>query len=215
MSKLFYSSPRAQFFDLNGKPLSLGSVEFYYSGTTTPKAIFTDNTETTQATNPQVLDVSGYVREGGLWLGEGDYKVVLKDSNGGTLWTQDNVAGATSTSTGALTTQFVETVGDMRNLTLVAGQFVYVAGYNSKLDNGGGFFYYDETSSATDDGGYIINSTGAPASGRYLRVPTDNNVYTSQFGLSNDNTGTANSALTNAQAYVVASSDKGKLIIEN
>ena len=44
MTALFYSSPRARFFDSNANPLSLGSVEYYFAGTTTPKEIYTDNT---------------------------------------------------------------------------------------------------------------------------------------------------------------------------
>ena len=215
MAELFYSSPRARFYDSNAKPLSLGSVTYYYAGTTTLKNIFTDSTEAVQATNPQVLDIEGYVREGGVWLGEGNYKVVLKDSNGNTIWTQDNVKGAPETGTGELSTTFVENIQNMRDLDLEAGRFVYVAGYFSKTDTGGGYFYYDEDNTDADDGGYVINSTGAPASGRYLRISTSNKAYGSEFGISNENTGTINSALTNAQTYVINNSNRKTLVLDS
>ena len=105
MAILFYSSPRAQFFDGNGNPLSMGQVSYYFPGTTTLKEIYTDNTEATPAQNPQPLDAKGYVRDGGVWLGDGLYDVLLEasDEAGGftTEWTMPNVGNIDSTPSGA------------------------------------------------------------------------------------------------------------------
>ena len=76
-NKIFYSSPRARFFDTNGNPLSNGRVSFYEAGTTTLKTIYTDITQTTPAPNPMLLDAEGYVRDQGIWLGQGRYKFKL------------------------------------------------------------------------------------------------------------------------------------------
>ena len=66
-----FVNPRPRYFDSNGDPLSSGVLEFYEANTDTAKEVYTDHTEATPATNPHMLDADGYVRVGGLWLGEG------------------------------------------------------------------------------------------------------------------------------------------------
>lgn len=60
----------------------------YDSGTTTPKATYTDATLTSVNANPVVLDARG---EAQVWLGSGAYTFVLKDASGVTVWTVDGV----------------------------------------------------------------------------------------------------------------------------
>ena len=82
-----------QEFDDNGEPLAGGLLYTYEAGTSTPKATYTDNTETTANPNPVVLDTSG---RADLWLEDGAYKMVLKDSADVTIKTVDNVTGEAS-----------------------------------------------------------------------------------------------------------------------
>ena len=113
------NSPRPQFFDNNGDPLSLGRVSFYEANTTTLKDVYSDYTGTIPITNPNVLDANGYVEDGGIWLGDGPYKVKLEESDGGggfnELWTVDFVGGATS-GDGTASMAVVNTVIDLRAL---------------------------------------------------------------------------------------------------
>jgi hypothetical protein len=67
--------------------LANGTVTFYSAGTTAAKTIWTDNLKTAVAANPYTLDARGAA----VLYGDGNYKVVLKDSTGVTVATWDNV----------------------------------------------------------------------------------------------------------------------------
>lgn len=83
--------PYLQFLDDNGAPVANGFVYTYIAGTTTPKATYTDNTASTQNTNPIQLDSSGIPQpNGSIWI-EGSYKIVVTDADGATISTTDNV----------------------------------------------------------------------------------------------------------------------------
>jgi len=196
MTALFYSSPRARFFDSNANPLSSGSVEFYFAGTTTPKEIYTDNTTDNPAQNPQPLDIEGYVRDGGVWLGNGLYDVVLKDVNGVLIWTMPNVEGAPSGPTGNIGgTVFLGTIDDLVNLDTSLYAAAYVFGYYSHNDGGQGWFVFDETSSESPDGGAIIAPLGLPAQGRWNRVFEDDKLACTQWGACPSAPGSVNANL--------------------
>lgn len=62
----------------------------YAAGTTTPLASYTDFTGVTPNANPVVLDANG---QADVWLGPNAYKLVLKDSGGSLIWTEDGIAG--------------------------------------------------------------------------------------------------------------------------
>ena len=87
-SMLLY--PKFQALDSNGDPLSGGLVYTYTAGTTTAKASYSDRDYTTANTNPVVLDSRG---EAAIYL-NGTYKIILRDSDGTTILTIDNVSGA-------------------------------------------------------------------------------------------------------------------------
>ena len=82
------------------KSLFLGSsysgftIDFYVAGTTTPKNVWTDADKTT-AVNQITADSTGMA----TWYADGVYKMVIKDSNGTTLWTWDNVVQTADTGT--------------------------------------------------------------------------------------------------------------------
>ena len=85
-------TPKLQFFDLNGAPLSGGLLYTYAAGTTTPLASYTDSTGLIANTNPSVLDSRG---EANVWLGAAIYKFALYTSVGVLIWTVDNINGST------------------------------------------------------------------------------------------------------------------------
>ena len=96
-------TPKLQFFDLNGAPLSGGLLYTYAAGTTTPLATYTDSTGNIANTNPIVLDSRG---EANVWLSGAIYKFALYTSVGVLIWTVDNINGSTfaSNATGDGTT---------------------------------------------------------------------------------------------------------------
>jgi len=96
-------TPKLQFFDLNGAPLSGGLLYTYAAGTTTPLASYTDSTGNIANTNPIILDSRG---EANVWLSGAIYKFALYTSVGVLIWTVDNINGSTfaSNATGDGTT---------------------------------------------------------------------------------------------------------------
>ncbi len=214
MTSLFYSSPRARFFDSNGNPLALGSVEYYFAGTTTLKEIYTDNTTTTPAQNPQPLDIEGYVRDGGVWLGEGLYDVVLKDENDVVQWTMPNVAGAASDPTGSIgNTVFLGTIDDLINLDTSLYTAAYVFGYYSNNDGGQGWFIFNDSSSEAADGGAIIAPLGPPAQGRWERVFEDDKLACTQWGACPSAPGSVNANLTAWTNYAEGAGKRSRMWI--
>ena len=96
-------TPKLQFFDLNGAPLSGGLLYTYAAGTTTPLASYTDSTGNFANTNPITLDSRG---EANVWLEGAMYKFALYTSASVLIWTVDNINGSTfaSNATGDGTT---------------------------------------------------------------------------------------------------------------
>lgn len=80
--------PRVTFVDAAGLPCAGCSLYSYAAGTTTPLPTYTDATGTSQNTNPIILDAAGGAN---IWLGANSYKLILKDSSGGTIWSVDQI----------------------------------------------------------------------------------------------------------------------------
>ena len=99
MSVNIAPSARLQYVDSSGDPVSGGLLYTYTAGTTTNETTYTTSAGDTANDNPIVLNSSGYTPNG-VWLTSGtSYKFVLKDSDGNTLWSEDNVVGVNDTST--------------------------------------------------------------------------------------------------------------------
>jgi len=82
----------AQFLDNNGLILSGGKIYTYNAGTTTPLATYTNNLGNVAQTNPIILNSSGRISTGELWLLNGfGYKFVVEDANNVLIGTYDNV----------------------------------------------------------------------------------------------------------------------------
>jgi hypothetical protein len=80
-----------QLFDDYGDVLNGGTINSYAGGTSTPKVTYTDSGGLTTNANPIVLSAAGR-DTGGIWLTEGEaYKFILKESDGTTIDTIDNV----------------------------------------------------------------------------------------------------------------------------
>jgi hypothetical protein len=69
-----------RFFDDEGAPLSLGSLEFYIAGTSTPKAVYSDADLTSTLGAVVTLTASGRPATP-IFLQKGGYKIIVKDLN--------------------------------------------------------------------------------------------------------------------------------------
>lgn len=108
-------TPKLQFLDANGNPLSYGLLYTYFAGTTVPKTTYTTAAQTTANTNPIVLDSRG---EANVWLLAGEaYKFTLQNSSGVLQYTVDQVTAA-----GTMSTQNADSVaitgGSISNVTI-------------------------------------------------------------------------------------------------
>jgi hypothetical protein len=88
----------AQFFDNNGVMLTGGKLFTYAAGTTTPQVSYTTNAGDVPHSNPIILDASGRVPGGEIWLTSQSYKFVLKDSTDVLIATYDNIIGSGATA---------------------------------------------------------------------------------------------------------------------
>jgi len=89
----------AQFFDNDGNVLSGGKIYTYLAGTSTPTATYTTSTGSIAHTNPIILDSSGRVPGGQIWLTVGvTYKFTIKNSSDALIGTYDNVLGGIDSS---------------------------------------------------------------------------------------------------------------------
>ena len=85
----------AQFLDNNGTILTGGKLYTYAAGTTVLKTTYTSSSGSSAHTNPIILDSSGRVPGGEIWITSSDaYKIVVKDSTNVVLGTYDNLNGA-------------------------------------------------------------------------------------------------------------------------
>lgn len=89
--------PRFRAFDANGDPLSGGKLYTYEAGTSTLKDTYTTADGDVPNANPVVLDADGYAD---IWLGDGGYKFILKNSADVELWSVDDIGGSSSTAFG-------------------------------------------------------------------------------------------------------------------
>lgn len=92
-----YASKGTVFLDSNGHPRAGGKLNFYITGTTTPKNTYTVDALTggLENTNPVVLDGSGRCATD-IFLLAADYKVVLTNSDATDSITDDPVHGGST-----------------------------------------------------------------------------------------------------------------------
>lgn len=81
--------PITQWCDGDGAPLAYGTLSFYIVGTSTPKAVYSTADGDVSLGTSITLDGDG--RAPAIYLAVDGYKVVLADSTGTIIWTQDQV----------------------------------------------------------------------------------------------------------------------------
>lgn len=148
-----YLSPwtRVRFLDANGAPLSGGKLYTYLTGTSTPKATYSDSGGTLNA-NPVILDAEGYTD---VWLdNDADYRFRLENSAGVLQWQRDNIS-----PTGAAS-------GDSTILGNSGKTYKMVAGVLRQTTAGSGWSLIDDANHKP------VNCTGAISvdSGGNLKV---------------------------------------------
>ncbi len=97
----------SQFFDNNGVILSGGKIYTYAAGTTTPQPTYTSSSGGTAHANPIILDSTGRVPGGEIWLTDNIiYKFTVETSTGVLLGTYDNVPGINDINITAATIEY-------------------------------------------------------------------------------------------------------------
>lgn len=84
MSVSLLPNAKQQFLDGTGTPLALGFVYFYIPSTSTFKDTWSNAAGTVLNTNPVILDAAGEA----IIYGSGQYRQLLTDSLGNTIWDQ-------------------------------------------------------------------------------------------------------------------------------
>ncbi|CAB4133981.1 Domain of unknown function DUF4183 [uncultured Caudovirales phage] len=82
-----------QFFNNDGTVLAGGKIYTYAAGTSTPKTTYTTSAGNIAHANPIVLDSSGRVPGGEIWLTAGTYKFSVFTSANTLIATYDNISG--------------------------------------------------------------------------------------------------------------------------
>lgn len=200
--------------DATGAPLVGGLLHTYSSGTTTPKATYSDPGLTAANTNPIALDARG---EAQIWLGSGAYSMRLTDSAGVTIWTVDGITSSSALADAlavalqtdangsgadlvAGTIRVVTSIAGLRTVGSAGRNLVLVAGYYSAGDGGGGIYRLDTSDTTTaDNGGTVIVSS---AGGRW-KLRHHGDVSVKQFGARGNGTTDDTAAINAAVAFVV------------
>jgi hypothetical protein len=146
-----FNNPYPQFLDSTPEAYDGGELYFYASGTSTPQAVYSDESLSTPITNPVVLNAAGRSATD-IFLQDLEYKVVLKDADGNTVWTADPVSARDS----SLIAKTITGSGSPNGT--VAG----TAGSGSILPD----FYWDYTNHIL----YVCTTTGDAATAVWTAV---------------------------------------------
>lgn len=141
-----------QQLDVNGKPLSGGTIDVFLAGTSTRAVTYSDKAGSVENTNPIVLNSLGVNVQGSVWLtGGAAYKFVIKDASGTIQRTIDNISGINDTT--VTTDQWVVYQGEPTYVSAtsftVAGDQTQIFQINRRLKsaNTGGTIYSTITNS--------------------------------------------------------------------
>ncbi len=181
-------------------------VYTYVSGTTTPKTTWSDPLLATPNTNPVVLDSRG---EASIFIGTGEYTIVLKTPGGALIWTRDGIVspdaysmaytdllradllastgagivGFNSTTVAAYLKNSVESVvpsiAALKALDKTKYTKALTIGYYSAGDGSSSDYWYDPSDTTSTDNGGTVIVASDGA--RWKMVVTDN-VTLKQFG---------------------------------
>lgn len=150
-----------QWWNNTGSLLASGTVETFIAGTTTHLATYQDVALTTPQANPFTLDGSGKPPGGQVFATPGQsYKIVIKDSTGATVSSQDNVSAIPLSGTNNVATGIV-------GVGVTAGQAVYLSD-GSGAKTAGQWYLADNTnaySSTLNEVGIAVNAIASGNSG--------------------------------------------------
>lgn len=173
-----YLSPvgNEQQSDANGAPLSGGLIYSYAAGTSTPIATYTGSDGLTAQANPVVLNSSG-LPDSPIWLPAGQaVKLVIKDADGVTLRTVDNLTGINDPAGVAQASEWVTYTGDPTYINATSFSVegdqtgVLQVGRRLRSTNTGGVVYSTISAASYDVGSglttvTVVNDSGALDSG--------------------------------------------------
>lgn len=228
MTQSLLQEPIQSYEDSNGRPLNGGQLFTYSAGTLTPKATYQDQAGATPNTNPVILSERGEA----IIYGSGNYRMILKNAAGATIWDRDNVS--TSPTNGDLSgpggaslvgyddstlniflqsriNRVIDSIAALRGLDKTKYTRAFVTGYYAATDGGGGPYQYDssDTTSADNGGSIIVASDG----GRW-KLSLKDLVSVKQFGAKGDGS-TEDTAKINAAISYINSIGGGHVYFPN
>lgn len=149
----------AQLFDNNGNVLAGGKIYSYAAGTNTPQTTYTTSAGNIAQSNPIVLDATGRVPSGEIWLTNAlFYKFVVQDSSGNLIGTYDNIAGIG----GGLFTNITDFTGDGSTVTFTLPQILISSSFANIYING----VYQNTSTYSVSGTSLIFTQAPPVTSK-------------------------------------------------
>lgn len=203
MSLSLLLEPVQSYEDSNGRPLNGGRLYTYEAGTLTPKATYQDAAGMIPNTNPVILNERGEA----VLYGSGNYRLILENAAGATIWDRDNVDslpsgtdlsgpdGASNIGYDDTTLdvylksrigRVIDSIATLRGLDKTRFTRAFVLGYYAPGDGGGGPYYLDPAdTTSTDNGGTIIVASDG---GRW-KLQATGTVTVKQFGARGDGTG--------------------------
>lgn len=168
-----YLSPvgNSQESDANGAPLSGGLVYTYAAGTSTPIATYTGSDGLTAQANPVVLNASG-LPDSPIWLPAGQaVKLVIKDADGVTRRTVDDLTGINDPAGVAAASEWVTYTGEPTYINATSFSVegdqtnLLQVGRRLKSTNTGGTVYSTISASSYDNGTALTTVTVTNDSG--------------------------------------------------
>lgn len=203
-----------QMFDINGAPLTGGQVETYVAGSSTPAATYTSSAGNVQQANPIILNSLGYPSSP-IWLTGGTaYKFVVKDRNGITLRTIDEVRGVNDASVSVsewVDSGFVPTYISATSFSVPGDQTsILQVGRRLKTVNSGGTIYSGISTSTFGAGVttvVVINDSGVLDVGlssvAYGLISADNTSFPFATFAAANTVAVSNDDATNSTHYLL------------
>ncbi len=175
-----------------------GSLNFYNTGTTTPKSVYGEKALTTNNGATLTLD-SGGRPSVDIWL-SGSYRVILKDAGGATIWSRDDVeeSGGSGTALPALVSaQFLTNNGAVTSWAAIAQVPDPTGNAGEQLGTDGTAVFWEPKPTVSVPVADIVqDATSLKVKSMLMQTGTD---ATTSYA-----TKTASRAVTFAKAYDVA-----------